>query len=184
MKNIKLLVIFMALSMSEFMHASTAAATGFSPNVGTKINVYNMSDVSVTLTWVGVSPTANVTKTFAVYSASAAATTPTLTSFIYPAGKYSGVTVTYGTETVPLSFVPSTVPTAIYIYGKSTVPMSSLDTTVAATPLASRYVAWWTGNIDLAKYPTVDTAITAAAAALQPVTMYMMSLDGKTALAF
>lgn len=178
MKNIKLLAIFMALSMSGFMQAD------FTANAGTKINVYNMSDVSVTLKWTGVSPTADVSKTFAVYSASAAAATPSLTSFIYAAGKYSGVTVTYGTETTSLSFAPTTVPTAIYIYGKSSVAMSSLDITVATAPLASRYVAWWTGTINLTTYPTVDTAITAAAAALQPVTMYMMSLDGKAALAF
>ena len=181
MKNINLLAIFMIFGITGSAYAD------FSSTVGTKINVFNLSDVPVTLTWIGVAPTANVTKTFTVYSATATATTPSLVSFIYPAGKFSGVTVTYGTTTpdsVNVTFSPTTLPTAIYIYGKTSVSINALDTTVASAPLASRYVAWWTGNINLTTYPTVDSAITATASPLQPVTMYMMSLDGRTALAF
>ena len=87
----------------------------------------------------------------------------------------------------PLSFDPEfkdpkAKPRNLYVYGNKTVAMKDLDTTVAATPVPSRYVASWSGNIDVTAYPTPEAAIAAMsdktkeAAAL--VNLYMMTIDG------
>lgn len=91
-------------------------------------------------------------------------------------------------DTKNIVFSPTKVPTTIYVYGNNTVPVSNLDTSNSATPtsspMPSRCVAWWSGNIDVSKDASAAAAIADTANVGPLVTLYMLSLDGRSLLTF
>ncbi|MBV8661021.1 MAG: hypothetical protein JO129_02665 [Candidatus Dependentiae bacterium] len=169
---IKFIMMFTLLTISESMYATLTT-----PAVPKKIAVTNQSNVPVTVSWTNASGAVTTSGSIA----------PGATGGLtYGANQsMNTVTVTYATSTpdaVNISFSPTTIATAIYVYGNSAVGVGSLDTTTAATPVPSRYVAWWTGSINTATDTTAAAAIADTQGAGALVTLYMVSIDGKNSI--
>jgi hypothetical protein len=175
MKNMKLLAIVMLLGLQDFVHANVTVAAG------SKITVINSSDMPIKANWVGTSNKTGVTSALIAPGATG--------SLVYQADTIVSITVTYfkadGTtarDAVPLSFSPTVMAKTLYVYGSNAIEIGALDMTVPANPVPARCVAWWTGNIDTAKYPTAAAAIADAPAMAALVNMYMISVDGKNTI--
>ena len=171
MKSCKSLV-----TMIFLMTIAQSIYAGFTTSAGSKVAIYNQSNVAITVNWVGA----------AGIITSGSIPANTVGSIVYKKDTYSSCNVVYAVtpaDPVTISFAPTAIATAIYVYGNGSVTMGTLDSTNTATPLPSRYIAWWTGNINT----TASTSNTVALAQTDATTnglvkIYMASVDGKNSL--
>jgi hypothetical protein len=176
MKNIKLLLISILITGFElvFANVETKAVNKFA--------IINNSNAPISVNWIGLKNTTGMSS--AVIPAGATG------QLAYQVDTIVTINVIYyqsdgktALDSTPLSFSPTVLAKALYVYGNSATPMNSL---VAAdsngNQYPSRYVAWWSGNINLTTNTTAALAIADTAVTGQLVTMYMVSIDGKNSL--
>lgn len=182
MKNIKLLAIFMLFGVSEFTYTNVVLTSG------STIPVINNSDMPIKVEVIYSDTALNYTPTTAIAAGSQVGKIP------YRTGTLTIIKINYldaaGNVKESLSFSPTAIAKALYVYGAGSTPITEL-TKVGVVPnlidYPARYVGWWTGNIDTTKFTqaTDDAKIAAAkvdADVAKLVTMYMISTDGKNTL--
>lgn len=186
MKVVNFLIGVPILFFATFISADISITTG-----GSKINLYNNSNVPVTVSITYAAPNSSRNATSASIEAGATG------AILYVGGTPSApiimtsIKINYATSSpdpVALTFSPTALGKNLYIYGDGTVPLTSFagpkdsaGNIIPATAFPSRYVAWWTGDIDTTANDTAAAAI-ADTTTNSKVTLYMMSVDGKNSL--
>lgn len=185
MKNFKVFMLVILLGATQIIQASSATAVADGATT-----IVNKSDMAIIVAYNYRSKTG----IGSIYWSSpiAAGATGTLA---YKAGDVIGqVTVFYSINPAFTDAAKSVAATdgqirfvinkidgcPLYVYGYSKIIPGSIDATVAATPVAARYAAWWTGSIpaaDLAAGTTAQTAINDAAVG-SLVSMHIANIKG------